>query len=305
MARRHHDGIVVRRERHLAGNIGKAAEDDLARHGIVFFLRKLLAVVVHHYAEAHRRQHRHERAAHMAAAEDIHAARVAQRLDINAVFPHSLGGEIVYLVLRDLLARDNVELVHAVAVKRQQQPEVDVFIEHFAPALEHRDVRSLLRREKLEVNRHRAAADHARAGHFTRVQVVGLELVAATVFERVLRALDAQPLHCAAANRAEHAVIFKDSHLRARAARHRARRRQNAAQHHTLAARKGREHFIKNRFHSFMLLCRESRCYYALHYSKAPRQTQAAAHKSRIDRYFPLNQGRAYLAQLTYCARCA
>ena len=241
----------------------------------------------------------------MAAAENIHAARVAQRLDINAVFPHSLGGEIVYLVLRDLLTRDNVELVHAVAVKRQQQPEVDVFIEHFAPELEHRDVRSLLGREKLEVDRHRAAADHARAGHFTRVQVVGLELVAAAVFERVLRALDAQPLHRAATDRAEHAAIFKDGHLRARAARHRARGCQNAAQHHTLAARKGREHFIKNRFHIFMLLCRESRCYYALHYSKAPRQTQAAAHKSRIDRYFPLNQGRTYPVRFTYCARCA
>ena len=58
----------------------------------------------------------------MAAAEDIHAARVAQRLDINAVCPHGIGGEIVYLVLRDLLARDNMELVHTVAVKRQQQP---------------------------------------------------------------------------------------------------------------------------------------------------------------------------------------
>ena len=31
-----------------------------------------------------------------------------------------------------------------------------------------------------------------------------------------------------------------------------------------------------------MLLCRESRCYYALHYSKAPRQTQAAAHKNAL-----------------------
>ena len=174
MARRHHDGIVVRRERHLAGNVGKAAEDDLACHGIVLFLRKFLAIVVHHHAEAHRRQHRHERAAHMAAAEDIHAARVAQRLDINAVLPHGLGRKIVRLVLRDLLARDNMELVHAVAVERQQQPEVDVPVEHFAPALEHRDVRGLLGREKLEVDRHRAAADHARAGHFTRVQVVGL-----------------------------------------------------------------------------------------------------------------------------------
>ena len=160
-----------------------------------------------------------------------------------------------------------MELVHAVAVERQQQPEVDVPVEHFAPALEHRDIRGLLGREKLEVDRDRAAADHARAGHFTRVQVVGLEL--------------------------------------ARAARHRARRRQNAAQYHPLAARKGREHFIKNCFHIFMLLCRESRCYYALHYSKAPRQTQAAAHKSRIDRYFPLNQGRAYPVRFTYCARCA
>ena len=46
-----------------------------------------------------------------------------------------------------------------------------------------------------------------------------------------------------------HLDVFQNSHLRPRAARHRARRSQNAAQHHALAARKYRKHLIKNHFH--------------------------------------------------------
>ena len=38
MARRHHNGIVVRRERYLAEDIGKAAEDDLVRRGSLFLI---------------------------------------------------------------------------------------------------------------------------------------------------------------------------------------------------------------------------------------------------------------------------
>lgn len=53
----------------------------------------------------------------MTAAEDVHAARMAQRLNIHAVFPNGLCGKIARSVLRDLSARDNVKLAYAVAVE--------------------------------------------------------------------------------------------------------------------------------------------------------------------------------------------
>ena len=117
MPRRHHNGIVVCRERYLVRKIRKIPENDITRRGIVLFFCKILSVIVHHHAEAHRCQHRHERTPDMAAAEDVHAARMAQRLNIHAVFPNGLGGKIARSVLWDLSARDNVKLAYAVAVE--------------------------------------------------------------------------------------------------------------------------------------------------------------------------------------------
>ena len=126
---------------------------------------------------------------------------------------------------------------------------VNLPVEQVTPAAQHRDILCLFWQKKLKVNRYRAAADHSRTGHFARVQVVGSKLVAAAVVERAACALNAQPLHRAAANRAEHTAVFQNSHFRPRAARHGAGRGQNAAQHHALAARKCRKHLIKNHLH--------------------------------------------------------
>lgn len=83
----------------------------------------------------------------MTAAEDVHAARMAQRLNIHAVFPNGLGGKIARSVLWDLSVRDNVKLAYAVAVEREQQPEVNVPVEQATPAAQHRDILCLFGRK--------------------------------------------------------------------------------------------------------------------------------------------------------------
>ena len=248
MPRRHHNNVVVRRELHPRGNIRKAAADDLIGARIALRLCKRRAVVIHRHAKAHRREHRHERAANVSAAEDIDSPRAGERLDIKPVAPERAGREILPPLGWKIIAREHEELPDALALEREQQPEVDALIKLFAPAPQHGDIRRCLRGKKLEVHRHPSTADHADVADVIRVQLVGGKPVFAA-FHRLERTLRAQLLHRAAANGAARAPVFKNRHLRARAARRGAGGGKHAAKRHALAARERGKHRVEYLLH--------------------------------------------------------
>ena len=223
-------------------------------------LCKVRPVVIDHHAEADRGQHRRERRAHVAAAEDIGVPGLRQRLDIVAgvaLFRERVGKQHrLQRLRRDAVCKAQavglVERAHgadAAAVHPVDEPAVIVAPQQLQNALQQRPAVFVCRVKVLEIDRHIAAADHADVG-----DLVGREAVA--LHQRLLALQNLQRLftgtffHSAAADGADCMPVGEDGHFCARAARRGAGRGENAAQHDALPVRERLQHGCKQLFHS-------------------------------------------------------
>ena len=260
MAGRHDADIVVFRQRQVRADVQIIAEDDLLGRRIMVRLCKVRPVVIDHHAEADRGQHRRERHAHVAAAEDIGVPSLRQRFDIVAgvaLFRERVGKQHRPQRLgRDAVCKAQavglVERAHgadAAAVHPVDEPAVIVTPQQLQNALQQRPAVFVCRIKVLEIDRHVAAADHADVG-----DLVGREAVA--LHQRLLALQNLQRLfagallYSAAANGADCMPVGEDGHFCARAARRGAGRGENAAQHDALPVRERLQHGCKQLFHS-------------------------------------------------------
>ena len=229
MAGCHDADIIIFRKRQMCADVQIIAENDAFGLRIVFRRSKIGPVIIDHNTEIDRGQHRHERRADMAAAEDIRIACPRERFDIIARLP--LFRDRIRTKHRTQFAqRDTIRETQAVRliigshrtdtafIHTVDKPAVLIAVQQVQNAAQKRGIRFGLRVKILEEDRHIAAADHADVRDLVGSQAVTVD-EGLLRFQNLHRQLPGFQLDRAAADGALRMAIGEDSHFCARTAR--------------------------------------------------------------------------------------